>query len=64
MDELLKVPACSNDHPACLRLACHKINVHIRGLGIESEQYGPLFIPSTMTKLSEDIKLRIAIRAG
>ena len=58
MDELLKVPACTSDHPASLRSVYNKINVHIRGLstlGIESEQYGSLLIPVVMTKLPDVI---------
>ena len=60
MDELLKIPACTNEHPASLQLVYDKINVHIRGLsslGIESEQYGSLLI---LTKISNEIRLRIA----
>ena len=49
MDELLGFLAYANERPASLRLVYNKINVHIRGLsalGIESEQYGSLLIPS------------------
>ena len=63
MDELLRIPACANERPASLRLVYDKINVHIRGLsslGIESERYGSLLIPVIMTKVSNEIRLRIA----
>ena len=63
MDELLKVPACTNDRSASLRSVYDRINVHIRGLstlGIKSEQYGSLLIPVIMTKLPDNIQLRIA----
>ena len=63
MDELLKIPACFNEQPVSLRLVYDKINVHVRGLaslGIESKQYGPLLILVIMTKVSNDIRLRIA----
>ena len=63
MDKLLKVPACTNDRPASLRSVYDRINVHISGLstlGIESEQYGSLLIPVIITKLPDNIRLRIA----
>ena len=63
MDELLTIPACASEHPASLRLVYDNINVHIRGLsalGIESEQYGSLLIPVTMTKVFNETRLRIA----
>ena len=58
MDELLKVPACTSDHPASLCSIYDKINVHIRGLsalGIELEQYGSLLIRVVMNTLPDNI---------
>ena len=63
MDELLRIRGCTSERPASLRLVYDKINVHVRGLsslGIESEQYGCLLIPVIMTKVSNEIRLRIA----
>ena len=63
MDALLKVQGCNRDRPATLRLVCDKINVHVRGLhslGMCSDQYGSLLIPVIMSKLPNDIRLRIA----
>jgi len=67
MDELLKLPGCSNDKPSSLRYVLDKVNVHIRGLaslGVASEQYGSLLIPIIMSKLPGDLRLRIAREAG
>ena len=60
MDELLKIPAYTNERPA-------KINIHIRGLTsleINLEQYGSLLIPVIMTKISSELRLRIARQSG
>ena len=64
MEELLKLPAFTNDKPLSLRYIFDKVNVHIRGLafmGVASkEYYGSLLIPVIMTKLPSDLRLRIA----
>ena len=51
MDELLKVPICSDDKASSMRLVYDRINTNIRGLesiGIKSDQYGSLLIPVIM----------------
>ena len=63
MDELLKIPSCTNDKVHSLRLVYDKISVHTRGLatlGISANQYGSLFIPVIMSKLPNEIRLQIA----
>ena len=63
MEELLKISPCVGDKPSSLRYVYDKINVNIRGLsamGISSTQYGSLFIPIIMTKLTPELRLRIA----
>ena len=63
MEELLKISPCVGDKPSSLRYVYDKINVNIRGLsamGISSTQYGSLLIPIIMTKLTPELRLRIA----
>ena len=63
MDELLKIPSCTNDKLHSLRLVYDKISVHTRGLatlGISADQYGSLLIPVIMSKLPNEIRLQIA----
>ena len=63
MEELLKLPVCTNDKPSSLRYIFDKVNVHIRGLssmGVAFKDYGSLLIPVIMTKLPSDLHLRIA----
>ena len=63
MDEILKIPQCTSDRPASLRLVYDKLSVHVGGLkslGVSSEQYGSLLIPIVMSKLPNDIRLQIA----
>lgn len=64
MDELLKLPTCTeSDRPNTLRSIYDKINVHVRGLsslGIDSEQYGGLLVPVIMSKLPQNLRLRMA----
>ena len=58
MEELLKLPAFTNDKPSSLRYIFDKVNVHIRGLasmGVASKDYGSLLIPVIMTKLPSDL---------
>ena len=67
MDELLKIQACTSERPGALRQVYDKINIHVRGLnslGINSEQYGSLLIPVIMTKVSNNMRLRIARQSG
>ena len=66
MDELLKLPACTNDRTSSLRYIYDQISVHIRGLaslGVSADQYGNLLIPVIMEKLPSDIRLHIARKA-
>ena len=63
MDEILKIPQCTSDRPASLRLVYDELSVHVRGLkslGVSSEQYGSLLIPIVMSKLPNDIRWQIA----
>ena len=63
MEELIKISSCSSECPQSLRFVYDQITVRIRGLktlGIGSEQYGSLLIPIIMSKLTGDIRLRIA----
>ena len=63
MEELLKISPCVGDKSSSLRYVYDKINVNIRGLstmGITSAQYGSLLIPIIMTKLTPELRLRIA----
>jgi len=63
MEELVKIPCCTNDRPQSLRYIYDQITVHIRGLatlGIGSPQYGSLLIPIIMSKLPGEIRLRVA----
>ena len=66
MDEILKITGCANDRSNSLRFVFDKINVHVRGLvslGVASEQYGSLLIPIIMSKLPNEVRLRIAREA-
>ena len=64
MEELLKLPSCStSERSNSLRFVYDKISVHIRGLsslGVASDQYGGLLIPVVMSKLPNEIRVRIA----
>ena len=63
MEELLKISPCVRDKPSSLRYVYDKINVNIRGLSamrIMPAQYGSLLIPIIMTKLTTELRLRIA----
>ena len=56
MEELIKLPPCSEDRPVALRF-------NIRGLafmGIDQGQYGSLLILVIMTKLAQDLRLCVA----
>ena len=66
MDELVKIPCCNMDRSNTLRVVYDKITVHIRGLtalGVGSDQYGSLLIPIIMSKMPNEIRLRIAREA-
>ena len=66
MDEILKITGCANDRSNSLRFVFDKINVHVCGLaslGVASEQYGSLLIPIIMSKLPNEVRLRIAREA-
>ena len=63
MDELLKISVCDGDTSKQLRFACDKVSVNIPALeafGIQSDQYGSLFILVIMSNLPSDVPLQIA----
>ena len=63
MEEIIKLPACSGEKPSALRYVYDKDNGNIRALafsGICSDHYGSLLIPMIMTKLPQELRLRIA----
>ena len=64
MEELLKLPSCSGTkRSTSLRFVYDKVSVHVRGLsalGVSSDQYGGLLIPVIMSKLPEEIRVRVA----
>ena len=64
LEELLKLPLCTNDKLSSLRYIFNKVNVHIRralaSMGVASKDYGSLLIPVIMTNLPSDLRLRIA----
>ena len=64
MEELLKLPSCStSERSNSLRFVYNKISVHIRGLpslGVASDQYSGLLIIVVMSKLPNDLRIRIA----
>ena len=67
MEGLIKIPNCTSDRSGALRTVYDKIMVNIRGLealGVTSDQYGSFLIPVIMTKLPDEIRLRIAREAG
>ena len=62
MDEL-KIPNCVADKFQMLRSVYDQLNEHIRGLAalnVNTEQYGSLLIPMIMSKLPNDVQLRVA----
>ena len=66
MDKLVKIPCCNMDQSHTLKVVYDKITVHIRGLsalGVGSDQYGSLLIPIIMSKMPNEIRLRIAHEA-
>ena len=63
MDELLKLPLCTDDKLHHLRMVYDRAYAIMRGLeslGIEASQYGSFLIPVTMSKLPSDVRLQIA----
>ena len=64
MEELLKLPSFStSERSNSLRFVYDKISVHIRGLstlGFAPDQYGGLPIPVIMSKLPNEVRVRIA----
>ena len=62
MEEIIKLPACTGERPSVLRYMYDKVTVNIRGLasmGINFAQYGSLLTPIIMTKLLQELRLRI-----
>ena len=63
MDELLHLPNCNPDKSSSLRFVYDKVSIHVRGLeslGVSSKEFGSLLIPIVMTKLPNDLRMRIA----
>ena len=63
MDDLLKLPSCTDNKPQHLRTIYDKIYVNVRGLealGISASQYGSFLIPVIMSKLSSEVGLQVA----
>ena len=64
MDELLKLSACQSvDRIGHLRYIFDQLNIHVRGLealGVNSHQYGSLFIPIIRSKVPAEFRLIIA----
>ena len=63
IEEIIKIHNCTIDKPQMLRSVYNQINAHIRGLpalNVNSDQYGSLLI---MSKLPDDVKLRVAREA-
>ena len=63
MDDLLKLPACTEDKSSQLRLIYDRVFANVRGLeslGINATQYGSFLIPVIMSKLPAEVRLQIA----
>ena len=63
MDDLLKLPSCTDNKPQHLRTIYDKIYVNVRGLealGISASQYGSFLILVIMSKLSSEVRLQVA----
>ena len=64
MEELYKLGSCStSERSNSLRFVYDKISVHIHGLsllGVASDQYNGLLIPVIMSKLPNEVQVRIA----
>ncbi len=63
MDKLLHLPNCNPDKSSSFRFVYDKVSIHVRGLellGVSSKEYGSLLIPIIMTKLPNDLRMRIA----
>ena len=63
MDDLLKLPVCTEDKSSQLRLIYNRVFANVRGLeslGINATQYGSFLIPVIMSKLPAEVRLQIA----
>ena len=63
IDELLKLPSCSDDNAIQIRSVFDRIRVNARGLeslGVGSDQYGSFMIPIIMAKLPPAVRLQVA----
>ena len=63
MDDLLKIPTCSEEKMQQFCAIYDKVCVNVRGLeelDIGAEQYGSFLIPVIMAKLPLNIRLQIA----
>ena len=63
MDDLLKLPVCTEDKSSQLRLIYDRVFANVRGLeslDINATQYGSFLIPVIMLKLPAEVRLQIA----
>ena len=63
MDDLLKLPICTENKSSQLRLIYDRVFANVRGLeslGINATQYGSFLIPFIMSKLLAEVRLQIA----
>ena len=60
MDNLLKLPVCTEDKSNQLRLIYDRVFANVRGLGINATQYGSFLIPVIMSKLPAEVRFQIA----
>ena len=63
MDKLLKLTDCTADRPSALCNIYDQITVHTKGLsslGKNLQHYGSLLIPIVMSKLPNEVHLRMA----
>ena len=64
IDELLKLPSCTDDNAIQIRSVYDRISVNVQGLMIKSlrigsDQYGSFMIPIIMAKLSDAVDILI-----
>ena len=63
MDDLLKLPVCTDEKATHLRVVYDRVFANVRGLeslGINATQYGSFLIPVIMSKLPAEVRLQIA----
>ena len=62
IDELLKLPSCTDDNAIQIRYVYDRISVNVQGLKslrIGSDQYGSFMIPIIMAKLPDAVNILI-----